>query len=305
MSEIQDLYPTRGSEECIIERVDPLVFGDGESEAPHAASPEQLADYAEKGFLVVPGAFSEAEVAAMLDECARLAEAPELRGRDELIREPDSDTLRSVFNPHRFGSLFDRVSRDRRILDKVVQILGDEVYIHHARINIKRALDGKSFPWHSDFETWHAEDGLPRMRVLSGWIMLTENTPFNGPLFLIPGSHKRYVCCRGATPDAHHEQSLRRQEYGVPNVDALRRLADKGGMTAVYGKPGTLVLNEGNIMHGSPDNITPWPRTNLFFVYNSVHNKPAEKPFAASRFRPEFLASRDFTPLRPADGAVA
>lgn len=302
---MEDLYPTRGNQQTIRDRRDPVVCGTTEPGNPYALSAERLAGYEKEGFVVIPDVFSGDEVDAMLQEYERLEAADDLQGRDELVREPGSEEVRSIFNPHRLSVLFDRVSRDRRILDKVTQILGSGVYIHHGRINIKRALDGRSFPWHSDFETWHAEDGLPRMRVLSGWVMLTENTPFNGPLFLVPGSHKRFIGCAGATPESHHKESLRRQEYGVPDLKALRTLADREGIVGVFGEPGTLVLHEGNVLHGSPDNITPWSRTNLFFVYNSVHNKPATKPFAAERFRPEFLASRDFAPVRAVDDAFA
>jgi ectoine hydroxylase len=58
-------------------------------------------------------------------------------------------------------------------------------------------------------------------------------------------------------------------------------------------------------MHGSADNISPAARTNLFFVYNSVLNTPAEKPFAAASFRPEFLGRRDSTPLQTLDNKFA
>lgn len=305
MGETEDLYPTRGQEERIFERVDPVVFGNGEPEGKHSLNREQLDFYEQNGFLVVPNVFSREEVDIFTQEYESLAISDALKGKDELILEPDNNKPRSIFSPHRFSGLYDRLSRDHRILDKVHQILDSDVYIHHGRINIKRALNGKSFPWHSDFETWHAEDGLPRCRVLSAWIMLTENHEFNGPLYLIPGSHKHFVSCAGATPENHHKASLRKQEYGVPSINALQELAFQGGLAAAHGAPGTLVLHEGNTMHGSPDNISPAARTNLFFVYNSVHNTPVEKPFAAAKFRPEFLGGRDFTPLQAVDNEFA
>ncbi|WP_374103712.1 hypothetical protein [Streptomyces sp. ISL-86] len=49
-------------------------------------------------------------------------------------------------------------------------------------------------------------------------------------------------------------------------------------------------------MHGSADNITPYPRSNLFVVFNSVDYTPGE-PFAAPGRRPAFVAAREFTPL--------
>jgi ectoine hydroxylase len=49
-------------------------------------------------------------------------------------------------------------------------------------------------------------------------------------------------------------------------------------------------------MHGSGNNITPFPRSNIFMVFNSVENALVE-PFAAVNPRPTFIASRDFAPL--------
>ncbi|MGE3591166.1 MAG: ectoine hydroxylase, partial [Arcobacter sp.] len=63
------------------------------------------------------------------------------------------------------------------------------------------------------------------------------------------------------------------------------------------GKAGTLVLHDGNILHGSADNISPEDRTNIFFVYNSVKNTPV-KPFASKTPRADFLCLKDFKALK-------
>lgn len=303
--DVEDCYPTRGTQEHIFQRVDPVIYGDREPTGEHSLDAVELNFYEQNGFLIVPEVFSQLEVNAFIEEYESLAVSKQLKDRDELVREPGSNEPRSIFSPQQFSKLFERLSRDQRILDKVIQILGSDIYIHHARINIKRALNGQSFPWHSDFETWHAEDGLPRCRVLSAWIMLHENNEFNGPLYLISGSHKYFVSCAGATPENHHKASLRKQEYGVPSINALRKLTAKGELASAHGKAGTLILHEGNTMHGSTDNISPEPRTNLFFVYNSVLNTPAQKPFASTQFRPKFLGSKDFTTLHPINNKFA
>ena len=59
---------------------------------------------------------------------------------------------------------------------------------------------------------------------------------------------------------------------------------------------GILVIQDGNLMHGSPDNISPYNRTNAFFVFNSVENKPL-KPFGSKSNRADFLCLKTFTPL--------
>ncbi len=297
VQEIKDDYPTRREKEKIFDRCDPVVYEGFQGEIKHGLNKEALGSYEENGFMLFPSLFSKEEVAVFLEAFKDLIQSESLQTRDEYVTEPESGALRTIFSPHRFSAVFDRLSRDRRILDKVRQILGGDVYIHHSRINIKRGLEGKSFPWHSDFETWHAEDGFPRPRCLSACIMLTENTEFNGPLYLIRGSHKRFVSCAGQTPQNHFKESLKKQAYGSPSRAAIARLVDEGDLVGVYGPPGTLVLTEGNIMHGSPDNISPRARTNTFFVFNSVHNLPAPKPFGAGRFRPPFLSNRDYSPL--------
>lgn len=303
MPDAIDLYPTRGKSERILERPDLVVHGDGRKESPFGLTAREVESYEKGGFLIFPDFFSPQETALFLQEFRRMGESPELQEREELIREPDSNVVRSIFNPHNYSELFDRLSRDRRILDKVSQLLGSQAYIHHGRINIKPAYSGKSFAWHSDFETWHAEDGIPNCRMVTGWVMLTANNEFNGPLYLVPGSHRRFISCAGRTPEDHHKVSLRNQSYGVPSADAVRKLVDEGGVVGVYGAPGTLVFHEGNLLHGSPDNISPWARTNLMIVYNSIENRPLDKPFGARKVRPEYLRNTDFTALKPVENS--
>ncbi|MBU1427123.1 MAG: phytanoyl-CoA dioxygenase family protein [Gammaproteobacteria bacterium] len=292
--EMQDLYPTRGSTETIIDRADPVVHGT--AAGAHALKEDEARYFEANGFIVFPGFFSDEEVAGFNRALEALQADNALMGREEYITEPGSDALRSIFSQHLFHPVFETLSRDRRILDKVEHILGSKAYIHHSRINIKPAYKGKSFPWHSDFETWHAEDGLPKCRNVTAWAMLTDNTQFNGPLYLIPGSHKKYVGCAGETPDKNYKESLKQQRYGVPSLQAIQALCEESELVAALGKAGTLVLHDGNVMHGSPDNISPNPRTNAFFVYNSVANRP-EEPFAAKTRRAPFLCLNDYAPL--------
>jgi ectoine hydroxylase len=289
-----DLYPTRGSEEKIIERTDPVIYGEAEGE--FSLSDAEAAYFESNGFIVFPEFFSQEEIETFNRAFEELKADKKLSKKDEYITEPGSDELRSIFSQHLFSPVFEKLSKDRRILDKVEQILGSRAYIHHSRINIKPAYKGKSFPWHSDFETWHAEDGLPRCRNVTAWVMLSDNTQFNGPLYLIPGSHKTFVACAGETPENNYKESLKNQRYGVPSLEAIEALTAESELAAALGKAGTLVFHDGNIMHGSPDNISPDPRTNAFFVYNSVENTPV-KPFAAKERRAPFLSLDDHAPL--------
>ena len=134
------------------------------------------------------------------------------------------------------------------------------------------------------------------MRAISCSINLTENYEFNGPLMVIPGSHKTYISCGGQTPDDHHKQSLKRQEIGTPDHKSLERMTRENTIFSAKGPPSSALFFDCNLMHGSSGNITPFPRSNVFFVYNSVHNKLVE-PFSAKKPRPEYIASRETHPI--------
>jgi ectoine hydroxylase len=281
-----------------VPRVDPVVWdGPAAAATPHHLDPTALAGYRDAGFHLATRRFDAAETAGLLAEADRLASAAAASGPTEgVIIEPGSRAVRSLFRVHETSAVFRDVARDPRLVDVARQLLGGEVAVHQSRINFKPALDGKEFFWHSDFETWHIEDGMPRMRAVSVSLFLTPSTEFNGPLLLVPGSHHTFIRCVGATPANHHETSLRKQEYGVPSAAALRQLVEAGGIVSAQGPAGTAVFFECNLMHGSVGNLSPWPRTNVFIVYTSVHNA-LEQPFGGRPPRPEFLAARDPVPL--------
>lgn len=293
MDMMTDLYPSRvHSRPRIARRRDPVVHG----RRPGPLSAAQLAAYERDGFLHLPELFGADEVGAYRRRLEALWEQSEEADRPEIIREPGNSSIRSIFAVHRDDDLFARLARDPRLAAMAAQLLGDEVYIHQSRINFKPGFVGREFYWHSDFETWHVEDGMPRMRALSVSIALAENTPHNGPLMVVPGSHRHYVACVGETPEEHYKQSLRKQEYGVPDAESLRWLVERGGITVPLGGPGSVVVFDCNLMHGSNSNITPAPRSNVFLVYNSTGNRLAA-PFGGIPPRPEFIGHRRFTPV--------
>ena len=292
-----DPYASRvGGSLEVAQRVDPCVWGDTSvTGGPHRLAAPAVQAYAEQGFHHAAGLFSPGEAAALLAEAERLAAAAHGAGPGVVI-EPGSRAVRSLFRLHETSDIFREVARDPRLVEIARQVLGGEVTVHQSRINFKPAFDGKEFFWHSDFETWHVEDGMPRMRAVSVSLFLSPSTEFNGPLLLVPGSHKTFIRCVGATPDNHHEQSLKKQEYGVPSPEAMRLLVERGGMVAAKGEAGSAVFFECNTMHGSAGNLSPFPRVNFFIVYNSVENR-LEPPFGQTPPRPAFLADRDSQPV--------
>ena len=136
------------------------------------------------------------------------------------------------------------------------------------------------------------------MRAVSVSIALTENYDTNGGLMIMPGSHQTFLGCAGATPKDNYKQSLQMQDAGTPSDEALTELADRHGIKLFTGpgRFGDLVRLQ---LHARLRATTsrPYPRSNVFIVFNSVENAAVE-PFAAPVRRPEFIGARDFTPVR-------
>jgi ectoine hydroxylase len=288
---ILDFYPSRiHSEPRLIERADPIVYNQNIQQ--NTISKEQLESYESNGYLFLENFFDADEMLDLQNELNLIWSQSGKKQNPEIIREPASQEVRSIFAIHRDNLKMKQLSQNEKILDIVTQILGSEVYVHQSRINFKRGFTGKEFYWHSDFETWHVEDGMMRMRALSCSIALEDNYDFNGPLMVVPGSHRLFLSCVGETPDDHYKQSLRKQEYGIPDQENLTRLVEQGGIAAPTGKAGSIIFFDCNLMHGSNSNITPFSRSNVFIVYNSIHNKLIE-PFSGKQPRPEFVATRN------------
>jgi ectoine hydroxylase len=283
-------------------RLDPVVHNEWFEGAP--LSREQVTWFDRDGFLVLENIFSDDEIAFLQREAGTLLADPDALEEETVITEPGGREIRSIFKIHAQSRVLARLAADERLAGVARFLLGDEVYIHQSRLNYKPGFQGKEFYWHSDFETWHVEDGMPRMRALSMSILLAENTPHNGPLMLIPESHRTFLTCVGETPEDHYRMSLKRQEYGVPDENSLAELAHKNGIVAPTGKPGTVVIFDCNVMHGSNGNITPFPRANAFLVYNAVSNALAA-PFGVEKPRPDFIAARGVPQMvQPVSGSL-
>ncbi|WP_402377372.1 ectoine hydroxylase [Isoptericola rhizosphaerae] len=290
-----DLYPSRLAEPGeVVERQHPTVWGTADDGPFDAAA---LEAHEQRGFTILQDFITPDEVKQYTAELDRLSSDTSLQGDPRVVTERASGEVRSIFEVTKLSEQIDALSRDPRLLDRARQLLGSDVYLHQTRVNYMPGYKGTGFYWHSDFETWHAEDGMPAPRAVSCSIALTPNYPYNGGLMVMPGSHRSYVPCVGETPADYHKDSLKEQKIGVPSEEAITELAWKHGVDQFTGPAGSALWFDCNIMHGSGNNITPFPRSNIFLVFNSVENALTE-PYAAPAPRPTHIGSRDFTPLR-------
>lgn len=66
------------------------------------------------------------------------------------------------------------------------QLIGDDIILWGTTVFGKPARSGKETPWHQDGEYYP----IRPLDVLTIWIPLDDVTPENGPMRLIPGSHR-------------------------------------------------------------------------------------------------------------------
>lgn len=282
---MKDLYPSRYSTEVeITRRKDPVIHAGQGQENETPLTGEQLRSFEQNGFLFLDNFFQEEELEDMQQEIHHIQDEYDNKDAPEVLRESKGHDIRSVFAVHEQNELFKQVSLDRRLQNITQHLLGSDVYINQSRVNVKPPFEGKKFAWHSDFETWHVEDGMPRMRAVSVSVTLSDNYSFNGPLMFIPGSHRYFISCQGETTEG--------QEFGVPEHNSMTWLANHFGISVPTGPAGSVLLFDCNTMHGANGNITPFGQNDLFMVYNSVENKLVE-PFSGNEPRPAFIAARE------------
>lgn len=281
-----DDYVTRvNGTATIIDRPDPVVWS-------RADDPEVQA-FAEKGYVQREGSLDAARIDACLEELERIGADPDMADDPRIIREAGNEAVRSIFDVHALSDVVWEAVQHSGTLELAREVLGSDVYVHQSRLNYKPGFAGGAFYWHSDFETWHAEDGMPRPRACSASLALTANEIYNGPLMIMPGTQKYFVQCAGETPEEYYRESLvsTTPTVGVPSEEHITELYRSHGLDVLTGGAGSMTLFDCNALHASGGNITPMPRANVFVVFNSVDNELAE-PFAGTPPRPDFLARR-------------
>ena len=242
---------------------------------------EQLELFERDGYLFFPGLFTPSEVHALLDEVPALY----AQHRPENVREKGSDAVRTNFAAHLYSKPFAKLARHPRMVEPIVQLFDEAVYMHQFKINGKMAFDGDVWQWHQDYGTWMNDDQMPTPRAMNVAIFLGEVNEFNGPLMFIPGSHKLGVI------DAQHDTSTTSYPLWTINQDTIRKLVDRGGIVAPKGPAGSMILFHSCLVHASSSNLSPWDRINVYLSLCAVSNH-------IRRFkRPEYIAHRDFTPI--------
>ncbi|HWP49266.1 MAG TPA: phytanoyl-CoA dioxygenase family protein [Candidatus Limnocylindrales bacterium] len=233
------------------------------SSSPLRLTEKQIAFYHEKGYLIIERVLDEERLIALREVTDRIVEgARGLTQHTEVYdledsHIPDEPRVRRIKNPSKVHPLYWELSRDKTILGIVAQLIGPNIRFHSEKLNMKSAGYGAPVEWHQDWAFYpHTNDD-----VLAVGILLDDSTPDNGPLMVIPGSH------RGPVYDHHANGRFCGAIHPSCKVnyeDAVPLLCSAGGMT----------IHHVRAVHGSAPNYSHKPRRLLLFAYAAVDAWP-------------------------------
>lgn len=235
---------------------------------------KMAAEYADRGYVFRESLLSTDEITVLTDELDRIVAGNEPQAG--IIFETDGITPRTVFNPHLYSDVYDRLIRHPKVLGAVEDLLGEQAYAFQLGINCKAAFNGDVWFWHQDYPTYRYDDHIAEPRMVNALIFLDEVTNLNGPLMIVPGSH-RLEAGKTEESTAGTSYTLR---YAEP--DAIESEVRRGGVVAPTGAAGSVIFMNPNALHGSTANLSPWPRRMITLTYNAMSNK-ATSPSVRSR----------------------
>ncbi len=227
-------------------------------------SASDVASYRANGYLVVPDVLDAPTLAAVSREMARILDgAREVTAHTDVYDlEPghrhDDPRVRRVKTPHRFFPLFQELVRHPRLVAILRDLLGDAIRLHGSKINLKSPRYGSPVEWHQDWAFYpHTNDDL-----LAVGVMLDDCTSDNGPLLVVPGSH------RGPVFDHHADGYF----CGAIDPAAIRDLIARA--VPLTGRAGSMSFHHVRLVHGSAQNVSSLPRTLLLYEYSAADAWP-------------------------------
>ncbi len=241
----------------------------------------QMEQFRTEGWLFLPNLFTEEEIEVLRDQSAIVLTS----SREEIWREKNG-APRTAFAAHTFNEAFALLGRHPRMIEPVEQVFGEKVYMHQYKINAKVKFDGDVWQWHQDYATWLRDDGMPEPRAMNISIFLDEVFPYNGALMIVPRSQ------HSGNLKAGHDTQTTAYPLWTLDHDTVESLVKAGGIIQPVGKPGSMLMFHGNLVHGSAGNITPFPRRIVYLTLNAVSNQ-IRKPTRAT-----WIAHQDFAPIQ-------
>lgn len=222
-------------------------------------SADQLRQYEDDGYIVVPGFFDVEEV-DLLAKAAKQDKALDDHSFGKADGEGGNVRL-SLWN-HPGDGIYGMFARCERIVDAAEQILKDEPYHYHSKMIMKDAKVGGAWTWHQDYGYWY-QNGVLYPDLVSVFIAVDPATKENGCMQVLKGSHKL----------GRIEHTLTGEQAGA-DTERVKHIAERLELVYVTMNPGDALFFHSNTLHRSDQNKSDNPRWAMICCYNCKHNDP-------------------------------
>jgi non-haem Fe2+, alpha-ketoglutarate-dependent halogenase len=214
---------------------------------PKVLSDDQIAFYRENGYLAPFDGVDPPDAAAMCDDLDAFE-------RDEGMRASEI-----IVKGHLCFRRSFEFSRHPAILDVVEDLIGPNIMTLSSRFWMKPGRDGSFVSWHQD----SAYFGLDPHELVTVWLALTDSTPENGCVRVIPGSHLGKAYSHVETFD---KKNLLARGQSIEEIDG-------SGAADLVLKAGQFSCHHERIVHGSAANDTDAMRIGIGIFYFPAHVK--------------------------------
>ncbi len=227
---------------------------------------QQVAEYHQKGYLIVRNFLTEKEV-LKLHGIAIEDDAMRKHSFDLNDQTGKKTKLALWYKPG--NDAYGLLTKSKRMIHSVHQLLdGNAPVCHfHSKLMQKEPKVGGAWEWHQDYGYWYKNEFLLPEQMMSVMIAITDANKENGCLQVIEGTHK-----------------MGRVEHGFAGeqVGASQHYVDLAlkTMPLIYVelKAGDALFFHSNILHRSEANTSEHSRWSLISVYNRSSNVPYNEP---------------------------
>jgi len=211
--------------------------------APGTLRPDQVEAFNREGFLTPLAIFNDAEIDGHRRYFDALLEKT-------LAAGGDSYSISSAHLKH--GRVHDLLTHPR-IVNRVKDLLGDNVIAFGSHFFCKMPGDGKAVAWHQDASYWP----LTPSKTVTVWLAIDRSDVGDGCMRVIPGTHRLgHLTYRRSAAD---ENNVLDQ-----TVDDAERF---GAPVNVELKAGEASIHSDLLLHGSEPNLSDRRRCGLTLRY--------------------------------------
>ena len=224
----------------------------------------QIDEYNNVGAIVVADVLTQDEVRLLrrvtdefVEKARSVVQHNEIYDLED-THTPQQPRVRRIKSPHLHHPAYADLVRQEKIIAVLQALWGPNIRFDTAKLNMKSAGFGAAVEWHQDWAFYpHTNDDLAAVGI-----MMDDMELANGPLMIIPGSHK------GPVFDHHSDGRF------CGAMDPTTREIDYAKAIPLTGGAGSITVHHVRAVHGSAPNTSNKERRLLLLQYRAADAWP-------------------------------